>query len=307
MRLFSFCLAHRQRRKTAPVDKPAASALKRLDTRGLTFPLEITVGIQSSVRKSHVVRTHVHREAFPEGSIFDIGDGFFVTSPEYCFFQMAHELPLAKLVQLGLELCGSYSLPANDAARAEPKVAEKGFIDRPALTTKASLVLSLARMEGRFDQRSLASALQYIEDGSASPMETILSILLTMPYRYGGYGFPMPELNGLVKPIKLAKQSSSKTSFRCDLYWRELDLAVEYDSDKYHQLPEEIAQDAKKRNSLLAMGITVASVTRIQLRSTVEFERLATQLAIHFDRRLRNNESHGFVKARRELRNMLGV
>jgi len=252
-------------------------------------------------------KPHVCSSAFPEGSIIDIGEGFFVTSPEYCFFQMASELPLAKLVQLGLELCGSYSLPANDAARAVPEVMERGFIDRSALTTKDCLISSLARMEGRFDQRRLTNVLQYIEDGSASPMETILIVLLTLPYRYGGYGFPMPELNGLVKPVRSARQSSSKTSFCCDLYWRELNLAVEYDSDRHHQLPEEIAQDAMKRNSLLAMDITVISVTRIQLHSTVEFERLARQLAIHFDRRLRNNESHSFIKARRELRSMLGV
>jgi len=290
-----------------PSDIPAAIALKRLDIRGLTHPLEITLGTLRAGRKSSLVRFHVCSKALPEGSIIDVGEGLFVTSPEYCFFQLANELPLAKLVQLGLELCGSYTLPANDTDREGPELAKRGFRDHLALTSKEKLSSLLARTEGRFDQRYLSRALRYIEDGSASPMETILTILLTLPYRYGGYGFPMPELNGTVKPGRTTKQSSSKKLFRCDLYWRELDLVVEYDSDSHHSSYEQIAQDAMKRNSLLAMDMTVITVTRLQLRSTVEFERVARQLAIHFDRRLRNDENPKFIKTRRHLRKLLKV
>jgi len=48
----------------------------------------------------------------PDRCLAKIDSEILVASPELCFFQMASELPLVKLIELGYELCGSYSLPS---------------------------------------------------------------------------------------------------------------------------------------------------------------------------------------------------
>jgi hypothetical protein len=82
---------------------------------------------------------------------------------------------------------------------------------------------------------------------------------------------------------------------------------MEYDSDKYHSGSKQIARDSMKRNSLQAMGVTVITVTKQQVNSTYELERIARQLAIYFGRRLMHNNANDFYKAHRRLRNLLGI
>jgi len=260
------------------------------------------VSTPAAKRRTHKLKTHVFTKSLPEGSIIAEGNGLFVSSPELCFFQMDSELPFAKHLELGLELCGSYALPVMGVSTAE-----RHLYNRRQLANKERLIVFLSRMEGVFGQRRLMRVLQYLADNSASPRETTLYLLLTLPYRHGGYGFPMPVLNAKIRPAKTAKETSSKTFFRCDLYWPDLDVAVEYDSDRIHLTPQQIASDAMKRNSLIAMGVTVITVTNRQITSTMGFERVAKQLAVSMGRRLRSNESAGFVKARNELRALLGL
>ena len=300
-------LKHRQRRKVPPAFPPSESVLKNLDTRGVLFPLEVMIGEPGAMRRSKQVRCHVEQSPLPEGCIIDVGGGLSVVSPEYCLFQLAKKLPFARTVQLGLELCGGYSLAAYTTGFKNPENAERGFVDRPPLTSKERLTSVLARTAGSFDQRHLSSVLHYIENGSNSPRETILYLLLVLPYRYGGYGFSAPVLNPELKPVRGAKKSASKEFFKGDLFWLEHKLDVEYDSTAHHDKEVDITRDSAKRNSLHTMGITVISVTNEQLCDSAEFERLAQQLAIHFNRRLRHKNNPEFATAHRQLRSWLRV
>ena len=253
------------------------------------------------------MQPHVCGHPLPEGSLIDVGGGLFVCSPELCFFQMASQLRFAKLLELGFELCGTYILPVQGVHGEGADEAKMQLYNRTPLTSKERLSAFLAHAEGVFGQRRFSKVLQFIVDRSASPRETTLFLLLALPYKYGGYGFPKPELNAKVMPTKAAKEMSSKKFFRCDLFWPEHNVAVEYESDLIHLTPQKIASDSMKRNSLIAMGITVITVTNKQIVSTVEFERVAKQLAVSLGRRLRNGENRGFINARRELRSVLGV
>ena len=315
-RLFGFTEvkpAHRQRKRMIPTYALTALELQRMDTRGLTLPLEVMVGAPSAVRKLKGVKPHVACKPLPEGGIIDVGEGLFVASPELCFFQLANRLPLAKHLRLGLELCGSYSLPANEAAYKDYEIMEKGFKNRLALTSTEKLGSFLAHSSGILDQRQMKSILRYIGDGSASPMESRLLVLLTLPYRHGGFGLPMPELDAVVEPGKRAsKRGTSRLSlgerdYRCDLYWRDLMLAVEYDSDKYHLLSEQKADDSKKKNYLLSKGVQVITVSKLQLRSVVEIERVAQQLAACHGRQLRYKENPMWTERHYQLRRQLGI
>ena len=300
-------LKHRQRRRTPPLFPPSDAALKSLDTRGVLYPLDVIVGETDTRRNSKLARCHFAQAPLPEGCIVDVGGGLSVVSPEYCLFQLARKLPFARIVQLGLELCGGYTLAAHKTGFKDPDDAKRGFVDRPPLTSKERLASVLARTAGSFDQRRLTSALRYIENGSSSPRETILYLLLILPYRYGGYGFPVPVLNPEFKPVRGARKSASKKHFNGDLFWPEHKLDVEYDSIAHHDKEVDRTRDSAKRNSLLAMGITVISVTNDQLCNSEEFERLAQQMATHSDRRLWHKNNPKFAESHRQLRGLLGI
>jgi len=243
-------------------------------------------------------------KALPDACFLNAGGGLYVSSPEFCFFQMAHVYPLAKLIELGLELCGSYSLSSKAHEGAAEGAIEQALYNLPKLTSANKLKAFCARLEEWPGHRKAMNALRYIVDGSASPMESILAILLTLPYRYGGYGFPMPELNGRIDPIKGMKPFSGRGFYRGDLVWREARVVAEYNSDLEHADPRSMAQDAIRRSDLALCGFTEVTVTKEQLKSMMLLDKVARQIAKKLRKQLRY-ENPGFFKACRKLRSML--
>ena len=214
--------------------------------------------------------------------------------------QMAEKLPLIGLIELGFELCGTYSLPTV----ADPLPPEIGFNNRTQLTNTRRLERIAANMVGSHGRKKALRALRYITDGSASPMETKLTILLILPYMLGGYGLQKPIANYRIIPVKSVKKSSSKGSYVSDLFWPDYNLAVEYDSDQYHTNLSQIAEDSKKRNALNLMGITVVTVTKQQLYSSIELEKVARILAKHLEKRLQFRNPD-YARIRGNLRRQL--
>ena len=287
-----------------PVASPESSALRHGDTWGLSLPLDILVGEPDARRPSSIVRPHVYSRPLPRGCFVQANDELFVSSPEFCFFHMARELSFIKLIELGFEFCGSYSLPAANTVNEDPNAGEKTLYDLSLLTNTKKLSLFAKRMTGERGQRQVVKALQYVIDESASPMETILVMLLTLPYRLGGYGLPKPELNRRIDLSKTARQKSRKDYYRCDLYWPEANLVVEYDSDLHHTGSKRITEDSQRRNALASIGKTVITVTSQQIYSTVEFERVVKIIATNLGKRIRDRNPK-FYQARLDLRKLL--
>lgn len=298
----------RQRRKTLPTSIPSLAILRDTVPDGFSFPINLMVGSPEARRKSNSVRSHIYTAPIPDWCFIRIGNGISVSAPAFCFFQMASELPLANLIELGLELCGTYSLPVigeHDAViNQTPEAVHEDFYNHPLLTDTYELRAHASRMKGVSGQKKVSRALRYIADGSASPMETILFMLLTLPYKLGGYGLPQPQLNRRIDCGKASLQGLSKAYYKCDLYWPKAKLAVEYDSDQYHTGAARIADDSKKRLDLAALGIDVVTVTGWQLRNIVEFEKLARLIARKLGREFRYKRPQ-FYKARNELRKLL--
>jgi len=180
----------------------------------------------------------------------------------------------------------------------------ESLYNHPPLTSVKALKFFLSRMEGVNGRKKAERALRYISDWSASPMETIVFMLLTLPYKHGGYGLPKPEFNKRIDIRKIAKQRPDKTFYKCDLFWPKENLAIEYDSDLHHTGPERIEGDSIKRLDLKALGIEVVTVTRGQVQNTEEFESVAKSIAKSLGKRLWFKEP-GFKKARNELHDFL--
>jgi len=217
---------------------------------------------------------------------------------------MAAKYPLVKLITLGFEMCGSYSLPGNASTGGDQCDLVQTMYNLPPLTSKKKLTAFSARMEGWIGHKQALKALRFVMDDSASPMETVLVMLLTLPYRLGGYGLPMPELNGSIYPKKRVSHFAGKSFYRGDLLWRDAGVVAEYNSDAEHASQNRIAMDAIRRNDLSLCGIFEVTVTSRQIKSMELFDKVARQIAARIGKELRYKEPE-FQKARRDLRRAL--
>jgi len=262
-----------------PVLPRGTKELKAVNFWGLMPPLHVLVGAGSARKVCRGLRCHVNSCEHPGGSFLRMASGMVVSSQELCFMQMAHELSLVELVALGYELCGSYRLGS---------APDQGFRADLPLTSVSGLGSYAAKAVGMRGRVNAQRALRYIADGSASPMETILAMLLTLPYSLGGYGFPRPQLNYCVATPAGASagKAAGDSKYYCDLYWPDAKVDVEYDSDAYHTGSDRIAKDAIRRNALIRAGVTVISVSRIQINSAPELRELAKLLSKLLGKRL---------------------
>ena len=287
-----------------PTDQPDLKMIESENAWGLVLPLDILLGKASARSRSQIVRQHVFTGQTPLGSFLCDTDGLIVSSPEFCFYQMASTLSIVELIELAFELCGSYSLPERLPLHKQEQEPAKGFCNRRPLTNLRKLKSYASKMSGVQGYRKVQRALQHVVQGAASPMESKLTMLLTLPYRFGGYGFTAPELNRCIEISRSAKVRASKKHYYCDLFWPDHQLAVEYDSNLFHTGPTRIARDSKRRNSLISLGITVITVTNQQMRNSREFEKVARQIAVCMDKRLQLKRPE-FFNAHQVLRRLL--
>jgi len=263
------------------------------------------VSTQNAKRRLAGAYIHVFSSPMPDGCFVDVGEGVYVASPEFIFILMARELDLVRLIELGYGLCGTYFQREDESLAASQSLSRRSLRDRPRLTSRKKLLAFISRMEGVPGKNRALRALRFMADGSASHMETKLTMLLALPNLLGGYALPMPELNAEVVPPKSVRKSLSQSAYFCDLYWREAEIAVEYDSDKHHLGSGDIAKDAIKRAALALSDTFVITLTKRQVYSSAELERVVRLIAKSIGYRLRYRECLKFTDTHQYLREVL--
>lgn len=273
---------------------------------GCVLPLFVLVGTQEARTRTDCILSRSWLTDLPEGAFADAGLEFLISTPEFCFLQMARDLSLAQLIMLGYELCGSYAMvegTAWDGAGAEGKAVMR---KRSPLTSVEKLRSFVAKADGAYGRKKALRAVKYILDGSASPRETALAMLLCLPYGLGGFGLPAPKLNYRIDIGKRAAPMADREYCVCDLYWPQQKIAVEYDSDLHHTGSFRIASDTKRRNTLAARNVTVIGVTRVQIDDVIQLRKTAKTLAKLMGKRLRC-DSPKLVEKHYALRAELGI
>lgn len=206
---------------------------------------------------------------------------------------MAGVLPFAQLIALGFELCGTYAAHG-----------ELTHYDAFPLTTPEKLQAFLARASGFKGVKQARRALRYILPASASPMETNVAMLLSLPYALGGYGFAQPQMNYRIDIPSTVKKRSLPQYYKCDLYWECANLAIEYDSDLAHAGINRTMRDALRRSILTSIDISVLSVTKPQVMNISAFNQLAHLVARKTGKRLQYVDPE-FTLRHLELRDLL--
>ncbi|NMA34871.1 MAG: hypothetical protein GX940_10055 [Clostridiaceae bacterium] len=229
-------------------------------------------------------KVHSTEMRLPNKSIQTL-NGIKVSSPELLFLELANKLSIQRLILLGLQLC---SHPPGCPSRA--------------ITTKQKLERFISKTAGHRGHRKAMRALKYIENGSASIMESLAYMILTLPHAMGGYGLKGAVFN---YEIKLSNNASMRLDQdRCflDLYYRHAKIGVEYDSFTFHNSPSEQGRDAVRSAVLSRQGIEVLHMYTIQLYNKEACKDFAYNLAAHLGKRIqictnKFDEMHTLLRA----------
>lgn len=179
---------------------------------------------------------------------------------------------LVAAVVLACEFAGTYRLGVNG---------EKTQYHMSPLMSAESFGRVIAGVEGTANKTRAAEVAGLFYEGSASPMETALTLMLTLPVNFGGLGLPKAELNKSVDVSDVRGTLSDRDEVVPDTLWSWARVAVEYDSAEFHELlgSRQLEEDARRSNILTTLGYKVLHVTPGVVRTVKDVELLARQIA----------------------------
>lgn len=172
----------------------------------------------------------------------------FITSPEFTYLQIASKLDLIGTILAGSALCSDYFL--NQDGRG-------GVSQRPngPLTNRAAIAKFLSTQGRKRGIVPAKRALQYIVENARSPRETMLALLLCLPYNLGGFNLGTVELN---KPLELENRYGEKITRIPDLTIQLKDkrekqgtALLDYDPAVTHAGGQKIMRDLDRENELV--------------------------------------------------------
>lgn len=285
------------RNREIPSRSDAALALQHLSDampNTLATPLDIVVANEASRSRYRLLTNHIWQLPERNGCFLAFEEGVYLSSPELCFIQLGRECSEIELAKIGFELCGSYRIDRSETV---------GFRNAEPLTSVNRIGKLLEKMPGKVP-RTAKSALRYVRDGSASPMETCLALMLGLPARLGGYGLGMPEMNAEVSISAKRTQQVTHRTYHCDLFWPESRVVAEYNSREFHMSEAAAERDASRINNLQAAGINALAVTRAHVADPEKLDAVAHSLARMMGKRIRTNYAD-IAQRRVELRKQL--
>ncbi len=309
-------------------------------------PVDLLVFSKDQRRRGKRAHFHVWGGPVPAGSMVRLGEYLLVSGPELVIIQHAgYQLksrPLVKrftrdlhaerdamafagldphdaafdhpwhwertvrivrLAMLVCEFCGTYRLAVGEGTpryRVAP------------LTSKERIGQVLSQLDGVFGERRVREALRLGFEGSASPMETALVMMLTLPVEWGGFGLPRPQMNHAVNVRGLPYVPVSLEQVTPDLLWEDRgqghDVVLEYDSDEFHGVGDDVTaaarsrkagEDAVRSNVLALKGFLCLRATTEAMRSVGGVELLARQVAFGLGEKLREPNKVEALRRRR--------
>ncbi len=264
------------------------------------FPLHCVVPKASNRREIKDGRCHVlgcQMEAIRLRRSAD-GSSLCVVSPEVLFLQMAASLSAIELVRLGFELCGNYSLPMSQPNYAGTP---RGFVAREALTSVMELSEFVASHDSSRSVKNARAALRYIADGSASPKQTELCMLMVLPRKMGGYGLAAPSCScASGTPEDTAAYLSGKArSF--GLCWPAAGIAIRYGTGG-NGGAKRPGRDCRRCALPSYSDMKVLSVSNRDIRHSEKLDGIADAVARKHGRYLRRDLRYDFAARQATLR-----
>lgn len=246
-------------------------------------PVEVLVPSKACCSKTSLLSTRVIGFPLPPYSFCRARGNVYVCSPTLLFLLAASRRSLHELIAVGLELCGTYS----------PRDGKPAKTDHDAICDVRTLRDYTASAGNVRGIQLARRALQYIQDGSASPRETDAYMMYCLPSSLGGFGLDGVELNRSIDMKKYAQAITKLPYITPDLFWPGSEVALEYESDEWHSpyasgyVPEAMARfvnktklmsDSERRRTFEALRITLVTLTNGEFVDFDEAERIARLL-----------------------------
>lgn len=264
--------------RNLPVTAEQVRALNLSEFEFGPDPIHVLVPSSASRHGSQRLVFHTQGTKLPPHSLCPLHGGIHVVSPEICLVQMCNTLSLAKALEIGMEFCGTYALRPSG-------IEEKGDRDYTLMDAERfrRRLKTWSGLHGLVQARVVA---QYLENGSASPMETKLYLLLCLPQKHGGYNLGRPELNGEIDAPEEVKHILHHKKIKPDELWRDKRVVVEYDGE-YHNDPQQATRDELRRSILESMGYTVFVFKKQHIYNPLVFATMAETVAAKLGKRIR--------------------
>ena len=271
--------------RTSKLDRVSIDGMNRAEERlsemgVLGRPVHVLVS-RDARRKSDekfICKTHSN---LPPRSIIKVSEEVSVVCPELLFIELASKIektPRENLLKgevalalVGFEFCGTYLLSNEGQYGLAQEKVRKGFANmHQSLTSRGKIekyIANCGRLDGVVSARRV---LEIIQEGSHSPMESSLFMLLCGPRSHGGMGFPRGLLNYRVK--------TSRGQRLIDLAWPHFGVGIEYLGRNYHGMSE-VEHDDRRRNEIGGEGVTIFNVRYEDLTQPYRFGRLVEVLS----------------------------
>lgn len=186
----------------------------------------------------------------------------------------------------------------------KPAVNRFGKLDnlwrRPPLTSSERLACFAKTLGHGGSAQTMRLAASWVQDGSASPLETRMALILCLDPRYGGEAWPRPHLNQRIDLTPEAQTLSGGTYRVADLFWPDLNVDLEVNGMAYHADRHGFAQASSRRAALEAMGCTVLEISFDQMRSYDKLDAMLQTFSAKTGMPLQDR-TKGFVAAREHL------
>ena len=232
----------------------------------LSSPIHALVGDSAQNTRTKRLVTHVLAGQTPNGAFLDLGHNVRICTPQFAYLQLGMQLDFLDLLRIGLELCGGYSL--------DPEQPGSCAFGLPPAMEAGRMESFLERMAGQRGAVAARKTLRYLLPRSASPMESATYLLLCLPRRLGGYALPQPLLN---PKVMISNPDGIKERYP-DLFWKDANIDVEYNSDEDHSGNWARYRDSKREVELTVANLRVLPLTRNQLMDAGEFDAFAQGL-----------------------------
>lgn len=280
-------------------------------------PVDLLVPSQAARSSGGEARFHVWGGILPAESLFLVSEDVLISGPELAIIQLcstqgkldalldAHvaavraEAEVAALVGAEEKVIDhplawerirrlvAATVAACEFAGTYRLVVGTGTVSyrAPKITSAAELgrvAAEAGKSQGTLRARRVS---ELMFDGSASPMETALALMLALPVDFGGFGLERPLLNQAVDVTSFRGALSDRDAVTPDFLWPGQGVALEYDSSEFHARRGEgrLSGDAVRANILTATGWRVFRATPQAVQSLPGLSLLARQLACALD------------------------
>lgn len=252
---------------------------------GIRHPIHLFCTDPKQRKRTGSAICHVTPVKNEEKEFFFVKPGLRTSSPELCLAQSALHASFPDLLMLCYEFCGTYTVDASSKA---------GFAPRCKPLTSVSMCQDfIDRHPSLRGTNALNHALSHVANRSASPNESKLSIILSLPCLYGGYALPLPQHH-----CKLVLADGSV--IQPNLYWPDKKIGLVLSSKLANP------QGAAKTSTRSIGCITVIAVGEDALQSKKETDAIVRRLARLMGFRMRPRGKF-YPQHQEDLRRSLGL